>query len=62
MDGIDIATPEIGASAHRYRVARTPRRPSWLKRHVRLVCFIIFVLVPTAAVGIYFFRVCGRPV
>ncbi len=56
MDGIDISVPDVTSPAARYRVsAPRPRRPSWLRRHVRLVCFIIFVVAPTAAVGTYYF-------
>ena len=55
MDGIDLSVPEATTPADRYRVTLPrPRRPSWLRRHVRMVCFILFVLAPTAAVATYY--------
>jgi capsular polysaccharide transport system permease protein len=56
MDGIDLSVPEAAATAaSRYHaLLPRPRRPSWLRRHKRLVCFTLFVLVPTAVVATYY--------
>ena len=53
MDGIDVTSAD---PATRYRL-ELPRhnRPSWLRRHLKLVSFIICVLAPTAIVTVYFF-------
>ena len=56
MDGIDVTSPDPATRATRYRVELPrQRQPSWLQRHVKLVTFIIFVLLPTAVVAGYFF-------
>ncbi len=55
MDGIDVTSADPATRSTRYRV-ELPRqkRPSWLQRHVKLVTFAIFVMIPTVAVSIYY--------
>ncbi len=56
MDGIDVTTPDSATRSTRYRLELPSRkRPSWLKRHAKLVSFTLFVLIPTLIVSIYYF-------
>ena len=56
MDGIDVTSPDPATRATRYR-GELPRnkRPSWVRRHLRLVSLLLFVVAPTAVVAVYFF-------
>ncbi len=56
MDGIDLTSAEPTTRGSRYRLELPHhKRPSWVRRHLKLALFILCVLVPTAIVTVYFF-------
>lgn len=54
MDGLDLSVASSADPLAEFRRA-PPRRPvrSWLRRHARLVGFLLAVVLPTLAAGVY---------
>lgn len=60
MDGLDIPVPDTVGQTTRFRVAsHRQRRPSLLRRYARLLAFLLVVVLPTAAVGAYYFGIAS---